>query len=99
MDFVFKNNGSIKAYEKKNASGKNSIGNRLEDSSSKARRALINMETNYNPRLLINEIKRHFEYDDSCIEVLIYKGGKEISIGSQFFSKKNYVQAFFSLWK
>ena len=99
MDFVFKKNGNIKGYEKKNASGKNSIGNRLEESSSQARRALINMETNYNPRLLINAIKRHFEYDDSCIEVLIYKGGKEISIGRQFFSKKNYVQAFFSLWK
>ena len=99
MDFVFKKNGNIKGYEKKNASGKNSIGNRLEESSSQARRVLINMETNYNPRLLINEIKRHFEYDENCIEVLIYKGGKEISIDRQFFFKKNYVQAFFSLWK
>lgn len=43
-------------------------------------RALLNLTSDYNPSLLARGIKRYFERNDSALEVLVFKGGKTLSV-------------------
>ncbi len=79
-DFIFVRKGVLKQFDLKTITGKNSVGNRLAESLGQTERVLLNMQTDYNIRRLTLEIKRYFEMSAAVQEVLIYSGGKEISI-------------------
>jgi len=98
MDFIFAKNSSIRGYENKNISGLNSVSNRLADSSRQSRRVLLVMNVDYNPRILIQDIKNHFETRKNMVEVLIYKGRKQITIERKYFNTKDYIKRFLREW-
>lgn len=79
-DFIFVRNGVIKDYDLKTISGKNSVDDRLSGSIGQTRRVLLRMAVNYNAKSLAESIKRYFEVNPDALEVLIYKGNKEISV-------------------
>ena len=79
-DFIFERKGTFKMYDLKTIQGKSSVINRLLDSVGQCNRILLNIATDYNTRSLAFEIKRYFETNAEALEVLILKGGKNISI-------------------
>lgn len=56
------------------------VANSLEDSIGQCNRILLNLTIEYNTRSLAFAIKRYFEINQDAIEVLIFKGGKHISV-------------------
>ena len=79
-DYIFVRKGTYKLYDLKTIIGKSSVGNRLDESIGQSNRILLNVVSNYNPRLLALDIKRYFERNDNAIEVLIFRGGKTLSV-------------------
>ena len=98
-DYIFVRNGLFKDYDLKTISGKNSVGNRLEESIGQTRRVLLNMTSDYNPRTLAKEIKHYFETNKEAAEVLIYKGKREMSITRSFAKNKNFETSFRKMWR
>lgn len=92
-DFVFFRKGIVKAYDLKTISGTNSADNRLLGSKGQTNRVLLRMTVDYNPRTLAKNIKSYFESNPDALEVLIYKGMKEISIDRDKIDK-NFVKEF-----
>ena len=59
---------------------KASAGTRMMESIGQSNRVLLNINTDYNARLLASDIRTYFEVNAEAIEVLIFKGKKLISI-------------------
>ena len=91
-DFIFARRGVLKLFDLKTITGKNSVGNRLAESLGQTDRVLLNIQTNYNIRRLTQEIRRHFEVSASVQEVLIYNGGKEISVKRNIAMSKGFLK-------
>ncbi|UKK60648.1 hypothetical protein L6470_06545 [Prevotella communis] len=91
-DFIFERKGVLKQFDLKTITGKNSVGNRLTESLGQTERVLLYMRTDYNIRHLTQEIKRYFEKSADVQEVLIYSGGKEISIKRNIASSKGFLK-------
>jgi len=79
-DFIFENKGIFKMYDLKTISGKASLENRLMESIGQTNHVLINVCTNYNPRLMAIQIRNYFQVNPEAIEVLVYKGRKVIVV-------------------
>ena len=79
-DFIFERKGLYRMYDLKTVFGKNSVDTQLMDSIGQANRILLNMVSDYNPRLLAKGIRRYFERNANAVEVLIMKGTRTISI-------------------
>lgn len=79
-DFILEKKGVFRIYDLKTVFGKSSIGGSLIDSIGQCNRILLNIQSEYRTRLLTSDIKRYFEVNESALEVLIFKGGKRISI-------------------
>ena len=65
-------------YDLKTIQGKSSVINRLRESIGQTNRVLLNMQTDYNARLLASDIKAYFEENPSANEVMLFKGNKLI---------------------
>ena len=79
-DFIFEKKGSYKMYDLKTVHGRASVGTQLLESVGQSNRILLNMTTDYNARLLSSDIKTYFETNKDAVEVLLYKGKKELSV-------------------
>ena len=79
-DFIFEKKKNLKVYDLKTISGKASVGNRLFESIGQSNRVLLNINTDYNARLLASDIKSYFEANRDAIEVLIFKGKKILPV-------------------
>ena len=79
-DFIFVRKGVFKLFDLKTIVGKNSVGNRLQDSIGQTNRVLLNVVADVNPMVLARSIRKYFECNAEAIEVLIFKGGKTLSI-------------------
>ena len=79
-DFIFEKKGILGLYDLKTVYGKGSVGTQLLDSIGQTNRVLLNMQTDYNARLLASDIKTYFESNRDAIEVLIFKGNKTITV-------------------
>jgi hypothetical protein len=79
-DFIFEKKKNIKVYDLKTISGKASVENRLFESIGQSNRVLLNINTDYNARLLASDIKSYFEANRDAIEVLIFKGKKSLPV-------------------
>ena len=79
-DFIFENKGIFKMYDLKTIRGKASLDNRLMESIGQTNRALVNICTQYNPRLMAKQIMEFFHDNPKALEVLIFKGRKMISV-------------------
>ena len=79
-DFIFEKKGILGLYDLKTVYGKGSVGTQLLDSIGQTNRVLLNMQTDYNARLLASDIKTYFETNRDAIEVLIFKGNKILTV-------------------
>ena len=79
-DFIFERKGVYKMYDLKTISGKTSLENRLMESIGQTNHILINVCSKYNPRLMATQIRSYFHANPEAIEVLIYKGKKELVV-------------------
>ena len=79
-DFIFEKKGILGLYDLKTVYGKGSVGTQLLDSIGQTNRVLLNMQSDYNARLLAADIKTYFETNGEAIEVLIFKGNKVITV-------------------
>ena len=93
-DFIFVRNNIYKMYDLKTIRGKASVLNRLTESIGQTRHVLLNMTTDYNPRLLAKEIHTYFEKNPAGCEVLIFKHKKLISVTRKTLEDKNFVKTF-----
>lgn len=79
-DFIFERKGLYKMYDLKTVYGKGSVESQLLDSIGQTNRILLNMTSEYNPRILARDIRRYFERNVYAVEVLIMKGTRTISV-------------------
>lgn len=93
-DFIFERKGILKLYDLKTIHGKSSAGNRLLESIGQSNRVLLNMNTDYNARLLASDIKSYFASNKQAIEVLIYKGKKSISVTRNLIDNTKFYRQF-----
>ena len=93
-DFIFERKGVYKMFDLKTISGKNSVGNRLKESIGQTNHVVLNMVTNYEPRLLAKDIQTYFEINKQAREVLIIKGNKFLSVSRRFVEGKDYYKMF-----
>ena len=93
-DFIFERKGVYKMFYLKTIMGRASVGNRLFESIGQTNRVLLNMATDYNTRSLAYDIKQYFALNDNAIEVLIFKGHKQITISRSLVKNLSYFQIF-----
>ncbi len=79
-DFIFEKKGILGLYDLKTVHGKGSVETQLLDSIGQTNRVLLNMQTDYNARLLASDIKTYFETNQDALEVLIFKGKKVLPV-------------------
>ena len=60
--------------------GRGSVGTQLLDSIGQTNRVLLNIQSDYNARLLAADIRTYFETNQDALEVLIFKGKKVLSV-------------------
>jgi hypothetical protein len=93
-DFIFERKGVYKMFDLKTIMGKASAENRLLESIGQTNHVLLNMATDYEPRLLAKDVKTYFEANKNAREVLIIKGNKFLSVSRQFVEGKDYFKMF-----
>ena len=93
-DFIFERKGTFRPYDLKTITGKASVSNRLEESIGQSNRVLINITNDYNPSLLARSIRHYFERNVDAIEVLVFKGGKSISVSKELSQSKSFYGIF-----
>lgn len=98
-DYIFERRGVYKLFDLKNISGKSIVGSRLVESIGQANRVLLNMPPGYSTRLLAADIKSYFSYNDEVLEVLIFKGKREISIYRRFAQNPRFYAEFKKIYE
>ena len=93
-DFIFERKGLYRLYDLKTVYGKSSVDSQLLDSIGQANRILLNMTSDYNPRILAKDIRRYFERNINAVEVLIMKGARTISIIREDTLGQSYIRNF-----
>jgi len=83
-----------KMYDLKTVTGGSSVNNRLVDSIGQSNRVLLNMATNYNARQLGKDIRHYFEFNPYAIEVMIFKGHRQIVVKRQYAMSTDFVKVF-----
>ncbi len=79
-DLILEKKNTFKVYDLKTVYGKSSAGQNLIDSIGQCNRILMNIQPDYNTRLLTSDIKTYFEVNKHATEVLIFKGRKRLSV-------------------
>lgn len=98
-DFIFERKGLYRMYDLKTVYGKSSVDTQLLDSIGQANRILLNMTSDYNPRILAKDIRRYFERNINAVEVLIMKGVRTISIIREDTLGQSYIRHFMMKYK
>ncbi len=87
-------------YDLKTIQGKASVINRLLESIGQTNHVLLNIATDYNARQLAKDILSYFNFNPNAIEVLVYKGSKNIVVKRKSVIDKEFVKKFmFSYYK
>lgn len=93
-DFIFERKGTYRPYDLKTITGKASVSNRLEESIGQSNRVLINITIDYSPSILARSIRHYFERNADAIEVLVFKGGKSISVSRELSLSRSFYGIF-----
>ena len=93
-DYIFERKGVYKMFDLKTIQGKSSVMNRLLESVGQTNHVLLNMTTNYEPRLLAKDVQHYFKTNKEAREVLIIKGNKFLSVSRRFVEGKDYIKMF-----
>lgn len=98
-DFILYKKGVYRTYDLKTVFGRSSVAGSLLDSVGQCNSILINMTTEYNTRCLALAIKKYFEENGNAIDVLIFKGGKRISIKRSLAMNNDFLRMFIKLYE
>jgi len=98
-DFIFEHKGIYRVYDLKTIIGKNSAINRLRESIGQANRVLLNMRSNYKAKVLALDIQTYFETSPDALEVLVFKGKKNISIKRNMAMSRQFLSTFRKLYE
>ena len=93
-DYIFERKGVYKLFDLKSITGKASVSNRLMESIGQTNHVILNMLTDYAPRLLAKDIQSYFEANTDAREVLILKGNKILSVSRRFVEGNYYIKMF-----
>ena len=93
-DYIFERKGVLKLFDLKSINGKSSVSTRLMESIGQTNHVVLNMLTDYDPRLLAKDIQVYFESNKEAREVLIMKGNKFLSVSRRFVEGKHYIKTF-----
>ena len=98
-DFILYKKGVYRTYDLKTVFGKASVSDSLLDSVGQCNSILINMTTEYNTRRLALAIKRYFEVNEKAFDVMIFKGGKRISVKRALATNNDFLRMFIKLYE
>jgi len=93
-DIIIERKGVYKIYDLKTITGKASVINRLRESIGQCNQIIVNMATNYDARQLGKDIRQFFVLNPNAIEVMIFKGGRQILIKRGYALSPNFVKVF-----
>lgn len=93
-DFIFERKGVYKMFDLKTIQGKSSAMNRLLESVGQTNHVLLNMTTSYRAVSLASCIKRYFEINPNAVEILVFKGNKEILVKRNSTGPKDFFKTF-----
>ena len=93
-DFIFERKGVYKMFDLKTIHGKSSVMNRLYESVGQTNHVLLNMIINYRAISLASCIKKYFEINPNAIEILVFKGNKEILVKRSSTESKDFFKTF-----
>ena len=93
-DYIFERKGVYKLFDLKSITGKASVSNRLMESIGQTNHVILNILTDYAPRLLAKDIQSYFEANADAREVLIMKGNKILSVSRRFVEGNYYIKMF-----
>lgn len=93
-DFIFERKGVYKMFDLKTIHGKSSVMNRLYESVGQTNHVLLNMTINYRAISLASCIKKYFEINPNAIEILVFKGNKEILVKRSSTESKDFFKTF-----
>ena len=98
-DFIFERKGVYRIYDLKTISGTSSVSNRLKESIGQCNQVLLNMATNYNARQLGKDIRSYFETNPNGMEVMLFKGGRQIIVKRRYALTADFVKTFMMKYK
>lgn len=98
-DFIFVKKRAYRIYDLKTVYGKSSIADSLLDSIGQCNRILLNLMVEYNTRSLAFAINKYFEVNPQAIEVLVFKGLKQVSVNRSMATKNNFLFTFKRLYE
>ena len=98
-DFILEKKNTFRVYDLKTIFGKKSVGQDLLDSIGQCNRVLLNMQSEYNTRLLVSDIKRYFDANPDGVEVMIFKGMKKIHVNRFIFEYPSYYSIFKKMYE
>lgn len=93
-DLIIERKGTYRIYDLKTITGEASAINRLRESIGQCNQVIINMATNYDARQLGKDIRQFFVLNPNAIEVMIFKGGRQLIIKRQYALSQNFVKVF-----
>ncbi len=93
-DFIFERKGIYKMYDLKTIQGHNSAFNRLVESIGQVNHVLLNITSDYDTRKLASDIRAYFEINIDAVEVLIFKGKKQIIVDRDLTLSPQYHRLF-----
>ena len=93
-DFILERKGTFRIYDLKTVTGKASVRNRLLESIGQANQVILNLATNYNPRVLAKDLMYYFHINPSAIEVIIFKGNQLHLIKRMAIEDRDFVKKF-----
>lgn len=93
-DYIFERKGVYKMFDLKTIQGKSSVMNRLLESVGQTNHVLLNMTTDYRTISLASCIKKYFEVNPNSMEILVFKGKKEILVKRNSTESKDFFKTF-----
>lgn len=98
-DFIFVRKRAYRPYDLKTVYGKSSVLDSLLESIGQCNRVLLNLTIEYNTRSLAFAINKYFEVNPKAIEVLVFKGYKQVSVNRSIATKPDFLFTFKRLYE
>ena len=93
-DIIVERKGTYRIYDLKTITGESSAINRLRESIGQCNQVILNMATNYNARQLGKDVRQFFSMNPNALEVMIFKGTRQIIIKRNYALSSSFVKVF-----
>ena len=97
-DFILVKNGKYYAYELKTIYSAASIWERMESAMQQSDRIMLDMVDSPSSRYLAERLKNFILNNPKVVDIMIFKGNKEMHVSHQIASKKMFIADFLVRW-